>query len=268
MENAIELIKVSRCNRELDFKPIRLWPSHLPPIAYQDYLIAGFESQQKEAMICRGDFVELFKDCYANLSLPELTRFYFLAQNKFEIDWSRFFYSYHFKWSEEIKKTLYTVSQCSIPFQQWLAQKQVGPQELAPLNWYFHQYSRIPTAFLQQFTMQMSRNSGVKILELGIELLATNYPLETVLKYSQSPERWLQSLQSLRFPLTHDRDTEWKEKVQAVPWPRQINAQWKREGDHAAIEVKFSFLNAEDFESKIRQLNNIKNKIEGLWNPN
>src|SRR5262249_12393290 len=150
---------------------------------------------------------------------------------------------YHYRWNSDLKSVFEIIVKTPIHFQNWVSEKDLGIKDLVVLK-----LAPVPALFLERITF-CSRQLGCKILEWGIELSA-QYSFERILENSENSEQWYANLFKLKYPMATARDQDYINRVVSTPWPRQIDAQWKRVGDKAGVEVRFTTLSAADFQQK------------------
>lgn len=79
------LCPVSQCHELLNFKPHAFWPSQLPAVAIQGYVIAGFGQKlafNHEIDLHRSEAIaDLFHSLYPKISQEELNRLWLMTQH-------------------------------------------------------------------------------------------------------------------------------------------------------------------------------------------
>ncbi len=253
----MQFIEISQC-KTINFKPLKPWPKHLPSISVRNNLIAGFDSSRTLAVQLDIVFEDALTDCYQKLTLPELARLYKI---KPDLRWDFLCDFYHFRWNSDLKNIFELLTETPPKFQNWASEKDLGIKDLSPLK-----LSIVSPQFLEHIT-RYSKQIGCKVLEWGIEL-SEHHSSERILQNSENTERWYHDIFSLRHPITASRDQNYTNRVISTPWPRQVDAQWKRVGDKAGIEVRFISVSSADFQKKSEALVKLQSKVEKIWNPN
>lgn len=253
----MQLIEISQC-KIINFKPLRPWPSHLPPICTGNELIAGFQSPLTVAVQPNATFEELLIDCYPTLSLSELARLYALKPN---LNWLDICQKYGLRFSSELESIFGILIKTPESFQNWASEKDLGAKDLSILKLSYD------SNFLEKIvSLNCSKQIGCKILEWGIEL-SGQFSWDRILEKSNNTDTWYKDLFQLRYPNTSARDQDFHLRVGQTPWPRQVDAQWKRAGDKAGVEIRFTTVSPADFQQKSEALIKIQNKVDKIWNP-
>lgn len=251
----MQFIEISQC-KIIDFKPLKPWPNHLPPICAGNELIAGFCSPFTVAVQPSANFEELLGDCYPALSLPELARLFKL---KPQLNWPSLCERYRLRFTDDLESVLKILVETPSSFQKWVSEKDLGIKDLLILKLSWNDRFLIKIAELN-----CGKQWGCRILEWGIEL-APKVSWNQIMEKSDQVESWYKDLFQLRFPQTSERDRDREMRVLQTPWPRHVDAQWKRTGDKAGIEIRFTAISGPDFQQKIDALTKIGNKVEKIW---
>lgn len=249
----------AQCGKSLNFKPRRPWPQALPAFAWRGELISGFERSVGLDLHStqRATFVEAFKAVHPELALPELAR---LAR-ALRVLWpdlfieirEQLFREYSLRWSDRLEQTLNIVASSPEAFQEWAAEKDLGPREFsvllalpAPLE--FH-------PFLEAMThLDLSRSEGARAMELGAELFMMGRPLNDLLPSGGDGASYLKQLERWRRPTSLGVDEQWREAVRLWPWPAQTKGTWQRFGDQSGLEVSIRSFSPEEFRKKLERL--------------
>jgi hypothetical protein len=268
----MELKSLSLCSTGLDFKARTAWPEALPAIAWGEQLIAGFEKKSGSAVSIDPDTQPLhllIKACHPDLGLAELARLISCIEKLAEpFEATNFLKCYGLHDSETLRRTLAHIIALPIAAQNWIDEKTLGPRELSiflsmpePLQL---------NALLEQITARnISRQIGVKILEIGGELLLMNIAWPTWESHAKDPDGrlWLKAAGELRHPNSTATDQSRSQRVTTLPWPAHIHAEWKREGDRAGLSIQFSSQSVADWQKRINDLEAIKPHLSGENSP-
>lgn len=234
-------------------------------MAWNYHLLSGF--RRDEGMVfdissTASSFIEAFQSCHPDLTLPELARFYTAIKNvksliEDEDSWSQFFSFYQLRYQESLIKILEKVCQCPLSFQNWLSEKQFGARELEVLN--AVAVGDINPLLQVWNTKELSKSEGSLALEYAVELFLLGKTWSEILpEQDLKSKAFLQHLKSMRYPETTAKDESRKKGLRALPWPTQIQANWSRQGDQAGIEIRFRVSSLNDFNKKLKGLNQVE----------
>jgi hypothetical protein len=251
-----------QCGKHLDFQPRSPWPASLPVFAWQGALLCGFERAEGLAVDLTDDpaasFAAAFTACHPRLGVGELARLYPLLQNHFSgAQADEVIQFYGLRPSELLRQTFDHIRRLPMDMQNWIDDKKMGPRDLAPLlAW---PVTEDTTRFLSEFIkIQLSKSAAAHALETAIDLHLMGHPLADLLPQPlDTVEAYLQNLDGRRRPRTTALDREWQAEVQKWPWPAQVQAQWRRWGDTAGLEIKLRATSAQDLKKKLDRLNSI-----------
>ncbi|MEI7973324.1 MAG: hypothetical protein WCH11_03050, partial [Bdellovibrio sp.] len=132
-----ELCPASSCSSELDFKPINHWPSGLPAVAVEGYLLAGF--QQSFAFNHQGDLhnaadiSELFCSLYNDLSFIELIRLGSISRHLEWFPFESIAQNYRVGISSQFFELAPILLSSPLEFQIWASQKKMHQGDFLPL---------------------------------------------------------------------------------------------------------------------------------------
>lgn len=268
----MDLLDITQCKKDLDFKPLHKKTDSLPSIAWNTYLITGFDRTHGTVLNIKTPLPQLLKDCYPNLSFAEISRFLERLESieplYFELK-ADILAAYHLKDHPELDELIHIVLSLGFQHQNWLAEKQMTPRELYPLRLLLRQKPTEAAEFIAKCCDLMrqkkaTKAQAVKILELATDLfLMGQDPINEV---ARTAEIWLRFLEHKRYPQTRSFDVTQEEKVKRLPWPSHVQAKWIREGDHAGIEVKFNIHNSTELNKMIEGLESLSSQLnEDLW---
>lgn len=183
-----------------------------------------------------------------------------------------------FRWDEITIQTAQRVLSFEEHFLNWLHLKKVSPQELQVLNItdqisenLFNDFNSI----LSYITSQpCSRQQGIQILELSLELLALEKPVLSILNLEDSlngilPAALIKKLQTIRYPTTTSKDASRENILNTKRWPQNTEARWLRQGDRSGLELKIFItgVNARDkYENTLLHLQKfLDEQTQDLW---
>lgn len=223
-------------------------------------LWTGLPSELAEQNLSAQLFHKALASIYQELSFSELALIVDWTEKAgIAFDREALFAFYQFRYDGKMEKTLLLWKTLPNAFRVWAAKHSVSPADLYPLC-ALNDISPIHAALLKIAGLQMSRSQGAQIVELLSEcvLLKTDPSLWT--KNSTSAADWIQSLNSIRFPQTQNRDSERQAKLLAS-WPKAFSTRWLRQGDRSGVEVKFFVSSKRELAEKITSLQRVH---EGL----
>lgn len=268
----MDLIEITQCKKDLDFKPLKVSTDSLPSIAWNKYLLTGFHKQQGTVLNLNSPLPQLLRECYPNLSFVELARFLERLQNieplfsEFKAD---ILAAFHLKDHPELDELIGIVLALPSEMQNWLAEKHLSPRELYPMRLVLKQKPETATEFLAKTLgvlreKKSSKAQIVKVLEIASDLFLMGR--EPFHDGARTVEIWIRYLEQTRYPQTKSFDHSQEDKIRKLPWPAHVQTRWVRDGDSAGIEVKFNIHNQQELEKMIEGLEGVTNHLEeDLW---
>lgn len=254
---------IKHCDKKLDFKPLKAWPAGLPAIAYQGELWSGFDLPLDHPVFnwTSGQALEIFKATYPQLSTVELAHLCQLTTPHWTS--AQLAAAYGMQYTETTAQIFTALTLCPRDLQIWLAEKCVGPQELA--IFLAVSPTQLTACFTKLLTETHSRNQGMQILELYGELLLMGKSEELLLQ--GQGEQWLQNLKQLRFPASHLADKKAQQNLTQWPWPASVQSKWIRKGDKAGVEIKFFASTPQEFKRTLHSLRKLEDNLqeESQW---
>jgi hypothetical protein len=238
---------IKQCERTLDFKPRLQWPGGQPAIAYCSELWTGFNLTEDHPVWnwTSGDPVTIFKSCYSQLGLAELSRLILI--NSPHLPTHEILSAYNIRGGENTQRLMTILPQLPAQFQNWIDDRCLAAMELqALLSLKEDQLPKLTSAMEKIAELKLSRNSGAQILELIVELFLMGQEIDTLL--SDSEPEWQTLLKNLRYPVAKATDDLAMTKVKMLQWPQNVQAKWQRKGDRAGLEIKFFAANPKEFE--------------------
>lgn len=148
-------------------------------------------------------------------------------------------------------------------FWSWCLRHYLSPRDLFPL---------LSLASPQDLSLsldkisevQASRSLGTQLLELVVEcfLIGTSDSdlvslLNNAPSSMQPADHWLVNLKALRFPQTLKRDVEKQKSLLSLPWTKDLQTRWLRQGDRSGVEVKFFAATPKELQKHVEQLQKI-----------
>lgn len=258
------------CTRRLDFRPASPWPTGLPGVAFDGWIVSGFDRE-----LClnyqwdrhnKKEFTELFSSVHPHLSFAELARLIPMIINCQDIDLENLISYYGYKDKIQFSLVGEKLVQAPLEFQDWAGRRRLSPMELASLV-SIEMSGDMRTIAVEIAKRDLTRQEGARVLELGVELLLMDQG--TGVLESLKADRWFDALQRLRNPNTAQTDMNAQEWVADQSWPRQSQIRWVRQGDQSGLEVKMVIRNPQDFEKSKDSLERIQKIFEqapnSLW---
>jgi hypothetical protein len=277
-QTAPELCSMSQCNGSLDFQPLNVWPESLPAVAINNWVLAGFsqdlvfnhhiENSSAETM------ARLFRSLHSELSFAEMARLMgkIKEQQTSDLSWvplQLIAQKYHWTFNDQFIRIAEAFLKTPSGFQKWCGEKKVNPQDLAPLL--AAQEIDLKFLFHDILNLNISKSSGVKALEMAIELILMGQKPEalsaevllTLLSQDQSAaDAWVDALKQLRYPETFKRDRVLQAQMTALPWPGTSQARWARHGDRGGIELKLFVSQPSDLKKALLSLEKVQDLME------
>lgn len=254
---------IKQCDKSLNFKPLTPWPKALPAIAYKGELWSGFELGPEHPVWnwTTGNALETFKGIYPRLTLPEVARLGTLSSAYLpQADIAAL---YGVPWTETTQQIFAALVQCPSSFQDWVAEKAIGPQELGI---FMSVSAQQLTPALQKIVNEnLSRQNGIQALELFGELLLLNHEIENLT--SGQGDAWLKNLRQQRFPLTQKKDLAAEKSLSHLPWPTSVQSKWVRRGDKGGVEIKFFVATPLELSRTLQNLRKLEETLPegGSW---
>lgn len=264
---------MSQCDASLDFEPRTAWPTSLPAVAVNNMVLAGFHQDlvfnyHLNSTDAEG-ISQLFRSLYFELSFAEMARLIEKTKSHTWFPTSHVVSKFGWQHGEHFEVIAAALLKTPPGFQNWCAEKKVGPMDLAPLI--SAQGLDLKHLWADILTLRLSKSQGVKALELGVELLMMGQTpddlqssrLLTVMPaHLSAGDAFVEALKQLRFPDTLQRDREAAAKWASLPWPGTSQAQWTRQGDRGGIELKLFVSQPSDLKKYLQSLNRVQEMLE------
>lgn len=266
-----QLCTAAQCRTILNFEPLSPWPDQLPGVAIDGIVIAGFEQKlllnypwtDQSAEV----FLDLFVSVHPHLSFMELLNLgsWFRADGGRTLPMSlmeKILERYGYRQAIDLESWIPRLNEVPPSFRNWSGLRGLSPQELSPLL--SLEPSRIAELHLDEIPKrELSRREGARALELLVELFLMNIPF---LAPDLNRDRWLTSLQKLRYPQTELSDNSAQTWISGQIWPKQSQIRWVRRGDRAGLEVKMLIQRPRDLQKSVERLQQIFDEApESVW---
>lgn len=278
------------CQRNLDFHPEVPWSDLLPLYCFEDELLCGFHAKDKthhethEATVIEfknHNLPQCLKVLHPYLSFPEISR---LAE-RISVRFPKHTHPESKEWVQQLWRLygyqpredllILATKITALPFavQQWLTQKKLAPQDLAPLR-AVNDLNILNDYWEILLSLNPSKSEGTKGIELLVELILMGHSKETLNTHATTTQSWLSFLQSLRYPLSTQQDLHAESKIRTLHWPAKSEARWVRRGDRSGVELKLFFSNPEELKINLVRLEKISRDVDGnntlaeLWSKN
>lgn len=164
---------------------------------------------------------------------------------------SRVYENYGYALDSKLAQLLTILSTLPCEFLNWCTEHNLSPRDLFPLL-SMSNLQNVDEDLKKISSLALSRNLGAQILELVIECRLLSDSNEEQSSATTGDE-WLQQLKSKRYPQTLLNDSEKQKKMLALPWPKDFQLRWQRQGDRSGLEIKF-FVSHEKELPKFTQL--------------
>lgn len=261
--NVPTLCPATQCNKRLDFRPVTPWPTGLPGVAFDGWVVSGFDRDlflnyawDRQDPLA---FTGLFSSVHPYLSFAELARLIPMIIDCREIDIENLISYYGYKDKIQFSLVGEKLTQLPPEFQDWAARRRLSPKEFAPLL-STEITADLRLAFAEIVRRDLTRQEGTRAIELVTELLLMGHrePVAQSLK----ADRWLDTLQHLRHPQATKQDESAQTWVLDQSWPRHSQIRWVRQGDQSGLEVKMIIRNPQDLEKSKDSLDRIEKIFE------
>ncbi len=183
------------------------------------------------------DIEDAFSVVYPHQSFCGIYQMLEKLPKSLAINSSRVYENYGYALDSKLEQLLTVLPKLPSTFLNWSAEHSLSPRDLFPL---------LSLTILQTVdedlkkisSLALSRNLGAQILELVVEchLLSTS---EASTVSANTGDEWLQQLKMKRYPQTLLSDSEKQKKMLALPWPKDFQLRWQRQGDRSGLEIKF-----------------------------
>lgn len=267
----MDLIEITRCKRDFDFKPIRKTNDSLPAVAWNGYLLTGFHRTSGTALNLKTPLHELLLDCYPKLTFPELARLIAKLEElpalyeEFKV---KILATYQFTDHPEMDELMGLVLALPHEYQSWMSQKDLSAKELYPLRVVFRQKAEEAGDFVSKVLTflkdkKSNRAQVARAIELSSDLFLMN---REPFRSCATIEIWLRYLESVRFPKQKPSAIVPKDRVQKLPWPAHVQARWVMDGPSGGIEVTFNVHNPNELQATLDGLDNLPGHLKkDLW---
>lgn len=246
-------------------EPMKSWPMALLPVAWQGELLCGFNATTTfaweldpttEPSLIAQNFLELH---------PELSMLDFLKlknQSK-EISWGQAFFIEVAKQASKGQETQWLKlfeNLNSLPqdlLGQW-QQKRLQWGDLRPLLSLEKTHIENPVWSLLG-SMNFSKSEWTQVIEWCTDLLLMAKDLKT-LESLKTPREVLLKLKELRYPETTAKDLLAQEFWKKLPWPKNTQAEFRRQGDQTKAYVSLNIGSMKDLKKLADELNQMAQK--------
>lgn len=252
----MEVLPLSQCTRELDFSPRQPWPKPLPPVAWNFKLIAGFDREEGSVLHYSGpdplQLYQLTRACHSHLGLGEFARLHHCFKMAGLVA-PELFETLGYRFDETLIQLLEKIVGLPSAFGEWVDHRQVAARELSVLV-ALDALAPIENVTSEIANRQLSRSFGIKVLELAGELVAMGRPLPTPPPMDKEGRQWAEDLSRARHPRAAAADDHHKKMLDQTPWPAHVRAEWKRQGDEAQLEVRFTVRSEKEWTRRLEEL--------------
>ncbi len=166
------------------------------------------------------------------------------------INWPDYFKSHNRFWSEKVSTLFDQFDNCPQEFLCWCNDKKLENKDLLPLlalktedHWV--EFQILAPCWQEQ---NLSRSDGRMILDLVVDLILMGKKADEL--FPQNLKSWTGQLQSIRNPMTAQRD----DNYELGQWPQFVKVKKQRQGDVLTQMMEITFLNKEDLQSKLKRL--------------
>lgn len=236
------LSPLSQCKNSQvwNFWPLKAGSAQWPTMAFCDshgavHLFTPPPSEQ--ILICHKPpttWLQLFKETYPELTLPEMARLLQQPHQEF-FSVEELLQAYNWRVQENLFSLLKLIPRLTLEQQNWLSKKEMQLQDLQialSVDFALFQQS---VEFVQ--THAFSKSQAVSAIEWICELLASK-SISEIPSFVGSAEDVFNELKKIRYPQTYQRDQSQQDTFQKI-WPSTVKAQFQRRGDRGGFEVRF-----------------------------
>jgi hypothetical protein len=214
------------------------------------------------------DFYQLWLECYPRMGLGKMARAYTWWMNSpwppsRGLKFLTLFQAYYPRVTHADIELLEGLCCTHESFIEWVEEKELGLREVQFFRWSESAKTQQPEFWEKFCALRPSRAVGANILELYFEITELGFvpaPRET----NMSAEAWLKSLQRQRYPNSLANDAGHSDKLQTLPWPRAVRANWVRQGDQSFAEIQMRVTSKADLATKIEGLRHVLEKMDEL----
>ena len=193
---------------------------------------------------------------YPELTFSSLVEVLKRIEPSVSLDKSKVFANYGFLLDSKLSQLLLKIPHFPGSFWQWCQKHSLSPRDLFPLL-SLNSPQDISQG-LQIFSeLTVSRSLGTQILELLVECYLLTGDKASLVKNIKNADLWLQNLKSLRFPNTLKSDLKKEKDLLSLPWTKDLNTRWLRQGDRSGLEIRFFASNHKELIQHVQRLQNI-----------
>lgn len=134
-------------------------------------------------------------------------------------------------------------------FKNWAKEKSLGPKDFKP---FLKDYTPdLKNLFTHIGYLKASKNSGLQIIEYGLDLLAVQkVSIEDCLNF-KNPDRLLKFLKKLRFKKSLEKDERLKSQISKLHIAENTKLDLKREGDARKILLEIKTQSLDELEKSL-----------------
>ena len=255
----MNLRPTAELKKTLAVRSIKKWPESLLPLAWRGELLCGFSTTAAQACEISIDesltkVAQTFLELHSELCFVDLVE---LKRNCLQVEWGPAFFT------EILKQTAHGQEA------QWL--KLLGQLEDMPaelLNQWQQKHLQFgdlrPLLSLEQAeplwsvlsTCLFSKSEWTQVIEWFTELLLMQRQaeLKTLQPLVSKPKEFLLKLKELRYPETAKKDRLEMEFWKKLPWPKNTQAEFRRQGDQTKTYVAMNFNSLQDLKKIAKDL--------------
>ncbi len=255
-----------------------LWPEAWPHFAWGSWLLTapsevntggGRVIDLKEGFKGPLELHQALLSCKPKLSLLDLARLWQQSQEDpslaQDLNWTELVNHCGLRSGESLTQVLESLLKTPASFQTWSEEKQLAPRDLNLLLSFESEKDKSPDLVKTWENLldklaetSTSKSTGVKIMELGGELLLMGKQLPSW--SHESPEHFARDLERVRFPLSHQSLEAKNQELKQWAWPSRSSGRWLRQGDELLMEIKILAPHGEELKKRLDQM---KSLLEG-----
>ncbi len=182
---------------------------------------------------------------YPKISFCGIFQLIQVLSHSLPITASKVYTNYGYSFDSKLVQLLTVLPSLPSPFLNWCTKHDLSPRDLFPLL-SLTAPLEIENHLQKISELAVSRNLGAQILELLVECYLMSSQDLANQDLTNSAEDWLSQLKRARYPQTQNSDSEKQKRMMALPWPKDFQLRWQRNGDRGGLEVKFFVTNEQE----------------------
>ena len=244
---------LSQCRSDLDFKPLRLWPSHLPVFSWESQRLCGFERPDVGAAVeLDGPIEDILFQIHPKLSFVEVSSlFNCLQRAQMSFCSEKLFRNWGFAFGDSVQKSVLSTLSWPDEFLQFAKEKSLSQRDLEPIQL----ISDMNIELIQLSKTRASKSEAVQLIELIADLKMLGRLTE--LNWELEARVLIEELRFARYPKRTAKMIEARKKAKSLSWPRGMKWSWKTISDQNTLEMQLTAHSLQELGKLTRQLNKV-----------